>query len=1008
MAERTHSVRLRLEVGQLRQDAAQASQAITGIGSAARGVGTQARGMETLGRVARGAGQVIASVGTVAAGAMGALGLSVIKTGIEYNTLEQTSRAALTTLLGSAEAASAQMDKLREFGRSSPFPRQVWIQAQQQLLAFGMAAEEIIPTLGAIQDAVAAAGGSAVDISEVVRVLAQVQSTGKATAETLNQLGVRGIDAATLIGDAMGKTAAEIREDVSSGALDAATFLGTLTDAMSTRFGGAAENVKNTWLGATDRIKGALRDIGSAIAEPFVDPAGGGAAVGWANDVADALRGFEAALRPAMDVLARRAQPALEATSAALEKFGSAMEGVDLVGMFDTIARGAPAFAGLGAAIGVVGLRGLPVVGALSAALGPSGPLIAGLTAAALASPELRQALLDLLMALAPLVPAAVELADVSGQMLTPTLSALVTAISPLIDLVGLLATGINALPEPITATVVSLLAMTLLGPKLMAFGGMLLTPFQRLREEMALQRGLHSQVIGGYQQLGDETRKAAPQLSNFGAAAAVASRGLSGMKAAASGLVSALGGPVGVAFALAAAAPLLDALADKAVKAAFTGFDPLAGSISDVAEDLERFGRTGRVTGELVDVFGGNMDGLAERFHALDSDLNATQEALAPFVQDWGDAEVAAEDAAEAFTGIDKALAELVEAGNAEAATAAVQQMAEAIGLSEGEIGQLLAQLPEYQRQMERHNERTRDAAEGQEGLAGATEEATNAMRAQADEMRAQVDPIFALNKAIEEAEAAQDAYNEAVEEHGPNSQEAATASLDLLEAAIALAGAAGDASGAFNGELTPSMRSALEAMGATDAQIDAVEATLRGLIGQLNNYEGNYAAGVSLHGAGAVAGQLDYLTRPRSVYIGAHGPGSLGIGPSGGARIAQQFGGPVVGPPGLDAVDARLTAGEHVWTVKEVQAAGGHSAMEAMRAAVLAGTTRFAVGAPVGIPSPVPVAQSGGQVDQLGMARMVATAVGRSIDGARLVIDDHGRGRLVAVQADHYRRAG
>src|SRR5690606_41126804 len=110
------------------------------------------------------------------------------------------------------------------------------------------------------------------------------------------QLGARGIDAAALIGQAFGKTAGEIREDISSGALDAQVFLTTLVDQMTRRFGGAAEGLRTTWLGALDRIKGATRDIGSVLAEPFIDPRGGGALVRWGNDLADVLRAVEAAL----------------------------------------------------------------------------------------------------------------------------------------------------------------------------------------------------------------------------------------------------------------------------------------------------------------------------------------------------------------------------------------------------------------------------------------------------------------------------------------------------------------------------------------------------------------------------------------------------------------------------------------------------------------------------------------------------------------------------------------
>ena len=41
-------------------------------------------------------------------------------------------------------------------------------------------------------------------------------------------------------------------------------------------------------------------------------------------------------------------------------------------------------------------------------------------------------------------------------------------------------------------------------------------------------------------------------------------------------------------------------------------------------------------------------------------------------------------------------------------------------------------------------------------------------------------------------------------------------------------------------------------------------------------------------------------------------------------------------------------MTPGEHVWTRSEVDAAGGHAAIEAMRAAVLAGRSQFASAAP------------------------------------------------------------
>lgn len=235
-----------------------------------------------------------ASVPLLAAGAgVTAMGVAALRTGVQYNTLQQTSRAALTTLLGGAEAANAQMDKLDEFARNSPFAKQTFITAQQQLLGFGMEASKVLPTLDAIQNAVAAFGGSNQQISEIAFVLAQVQAAGKITATDLMQLGQRGVDAATLIGSQMGMTGAEIRESITAGTLDADTALAALTAGMQQRFGGAAANVKNTFVGSLDRVKAAWRDLSSEIAEPFVGKQGGGIFTGLLNESADLLRSVE-------------------------------------------------------------------------------------------------------------------------------------------------------------------------------------------------------------------------------------------------------------------------------------------------------------------------------------------------------------------------------------------------------------------------------------------------------------------------------------------------------------------------------------------------------------------------------------------------------------------------------------------------------------------------------------------------------------------------------------------
>src|SRR5690606_23243486 len=104
-------------------------------------------------------------------------------------------------------------------------------------------------TLGAVQDAVAAIGGTAQDIQEVVDVLATIQSTGRISAMELRRLGIRGINAAQLLAEEFGTTESAIRDGITRGTIDATDAIDALVAGMTRRFDGAAEGLKATWIG---------------------------------------------------------------------------------------------------------------------------------------------------------------------------------------------------------------------------------------------------------------------------------------------------------------------------------------------------------------------------------------------------------------------------------------------------------------------------------------------------------------------------------------------------------------------------------------------------------------------------------------------------------------------------------------------------------------------------------------------------------------------------------------
>lgn len=331
-----------------------AQKATSELGSEAQKLAQKREAFQALGR-----GMVVVG------GAITAVGLAALKTGVQYNQLQQSTRAALATILGGTQAANAQMDKLDDFARNSPFAKQTFIRAQQQMLAFGIETRKVIPYLDAVQNAVAAAGGSNAEIEGIVATMSKIQSASKITAQDLIEFGNRGINAADLIGSQMGKTGAQIREDITAGSLDATRALDALAAGMSERFAGAADNVKDTFAGAMDRVKAAWRDFGSVVAEPLVDPNGGGALVDLLNGVADLTRGFLDLPKPVQNAIttmggATGAFLVLGGTVIALiPKFAAAKVSLAALGV---TARSTMAFLGgpwglaIGAAVGALGL----------------------------------------------------------------------------------------------------------------------------------------------------------------------------------------------------------------------------------------------------------------------------------------------------------------------------------------------------------------------------------------------------------------------------------------------------------------------------------------------------------------------------------------------------------------------------------------------------------------------------------------------------------------------------
>jgi hypothetical protein len=133
------------------------------------------------------------------------------------------------TILGSAKAAEDQLRDLQSFAATTPFQLEGLSLATRQLLSFGVASEDIIPTLRQIGD-LAAGTGSRID--ELTIPFGRLVSTQKLTLVELDKFADRGINLYGKLADQTGISLKEIRDAISKGKVPFEEFeraLGSLT-----------------------------------------------------------------------------------------------------------------------------------------------------------------------------------------------------------------------------------------------------------------------------------------------------------------------------------------------------------------------------------------------------------------------------------------------------------------------------------------------------------------------------------------------------------------------------------------------------------------------------------------------------------------------------------------------------------------------------------------------------------------------------------------------------------
>lgn len=110
---------------------------------------------------------------------LAAAGAAALKNAAEF----EKQRVAFETLLGSADRAKALLTEIEEFSAATPFQLPGLIEGAKRLLAFGVAAEDIVPTMKSLGNA---ASGDQEKLDQLTLAFGKVRARGKASMREIN------------------------------------------------------------------------------------------------------------------------------------------------------------------------------------------------------------------------------------------------------------------------------------------------------------------------------------------------------------------------------------------------------------------------------------------------------------------------------------------------------------------------------------------------------------------------------------------------------------------------------------------------------------------------------------------------------------------------------------------------------------------------------------------------------------------------------------------------------
>ena len=188
------------------------------------------------------------------------LGKRVIQLADNY----EQAKISFTTMLGSADKAESMLSKLSSFAKQTPFELTDVRENAKQLLAMGISADHIIPTMKALGDVSAGLG---VPMERLALNYGQVITKGKLAGQELKDFTTAGVPLLDELSKNLGKSKTEVQDMISKGQISA----DMVTEAFRTmtseggRFADLMAKQSGTLSGMRSNFSDTLAGIGEKI-----------------------------------------------------------------------------------------------------------------------------------------------------------------------------------------------------------------------------------------------------------------------------------------------------------------------------------------------------------------------------------------------------------------------------------------------------------------------------------------------------------------------------------------------------------------------------------------------------------------------------------------------------------------------------------------------------------------------------------------------------------------------